>query len=266
MNYDVERLKETQFEILDYVAEVCKDNKIDYYIFFGTLLGAVRHKGYIPWDDDLDIACERKDYERLVKILTENQEKEPRFFVQSIDTDPESPVLHTKIRRNNTECIEKFTVSQEQNKGIFIDIFPLDNYTASFKSELLSAAIRALYSLRGIKLTGKQQGGLRKILCSLLGVVSIESINKTIDRLFKRVGKKESEYLTCYICRYEAKNCFISKSWLKPEKKLPFEDRTYNAPCEAEKVLVSLYGEDYNVLPQESKRITHEYQSVKWFD
>lgn len=266
MDYDVQKLKKTQEEILEYVDRVCEENDIHYSLYFGTLLGAVRHGGYIPWDDDVDIACERIDYEKLVEILTANESCEPKFFVQSVSSDPQSPVLHTKIRMNGTECAEKNVVSEEQHKGIFIDIFPLDYYENTFKHNLIAKLIRVLYSFRGSVLFGKKPSGLRVVVNMLSSRISVEKYNKWINRLFASLNKKQSDTLTCYICRYEAGRCSVKKEWLKPYEKIKFEDKYFYAPNQCDKVLKSLYGENYLILPPKSERITHEYQRVVWFN
>lgn len=265
MSYDVDKLKDTQLEILNYVVEICETNNISYFLYFGSLLGAIRHNGYIPWDDDLDISCIREDYDRLVDLLIRNQTVNNRFYIQDLRTDPYSPVCHTKIRMNNTECIEKNIVSEEQHKGIFIDIFPLDGYKPGVYSYLVSTLIRLLYSVRGDKLFPQKKHSIRFYLTYPIAHFQIGFYNKWINRLMKSLDTRYSNYLTCYICRYNANKSYICKEWVDKTAISAFENNRYCVPSDYYSVLKSLYGDGFMDLPPLDERITHEYQSVRWF-
>jgi len=123
-------MKKAWAVMLDLLAEfdrVCKKHNIKYYASGGTMLGAVRHKGFIPWDDDIDLMMERADYEKLC-IVGPTEFKHP-YFLQNKYTDPECPNIMSKLRNSETTA---FSAVEEHgfmkyNKGIFIDIFPLDN-------------------------------------------------------------------------------------------------------------------------------------------
>lgn len=261
MNYDVKRLKDTQLDILDYIAEVCRKHTIEYYLYFGTLLGAVRHKGYIPWDDDVDIACKREDYDRLISAL--KQENDPRFFVQTFDEASDSPVLHTKVRMNGTRCVEKNVVSDGQNLGIFVDIFPLDYYAPDIRHKCTAFLIKFLYSVRQFKLFNKKVASPKDLVKLPFLLFSVGFLNRKIIRLLKSVNNGQ-ELLTCYICAYSADACSISAQWLAPGTDAAFENNSYRVPSESKAVLERIYGSDYMTLPPEDKRITHSYQSVTW--
>ena len=109
-------------EILVEIHRICVENNITYWLEAGTLLGAIRHKGFIPWDDDCDISMPRKDYERFLQIA---QEKLPEtMFLQTKETDKEYPLPWAKIRKNGTLLIETGETGEEKyHHGIFVDIF-----------------------------------------------------------------------------------------------------------------------------------------------
>ena len=122
-----EELKELQKVLLDILKEVkrvCDENNIDYFIIGGTALGAVRHKGFIPWDDDIDIGMTRDNYEKFIKIA--NTKLSEEFFLQTMETEEETPFYFAKVRKNKTKFIEKYVKDINMNHGIFIDIFPYD--------------------------------------------------------------------------------------------------------------------------------------------
>ena len=105
-------------------AEVCKQHNLTFWVDGGTLLGAIRHNGFIPWDDDLDVVMPRKDYNKLMEISTWVFNKP--YFLQTPHTDPNSGYSFAKLRNSNTTCIPKMFAKARFNHGIHIDIFPLD--------------------------------------------------------------------------------------------------------------------------------------------
>lgn len=117
--------QKVMLEILVEIHRICVENDITYWLEAGTLLGAIRHKGFIPWDDDCDVSMPRKDYERFLQIA---QEKLPEtMFLQTKETDKEYPLPWAKIRKNGTLLIETGETGEEKyHHGIFVDIFPYD--------------------------------------------------------------------------------------------------------------------------------------------
>lgn len=119
--------QKVMLEILQEIHKICVENNLTYWLEAGTLLGAVRHKGFIPWDDDSDVSMPRADYEKFLKIA---QEKLPEdMFLQTQDTDKEYPLSWAKIRKNGTLLVETGETGNEKyHHGIFVDIFPYDYY------------------------------------------------------------------------------------------------------------------------------------------
>ena len=131
----------SMLDMVEEVDRICRKHDIRYFLIAGSLLGAVRHKGMIPWDDDIDIALFRNDYEKLEKILP--KELPSHMFMQTLVTDPEYPTSHMKIRDSNTTGIYKWAVDGHLrfNMGIFIDIFALDGVPATKRYEKISGII-----------------------------------------------------------------------------------------------------------------------------
>ena len=121
-SYNIKDLQNVELEILLEVDRICKKHGVKYFLVSGTLLGAVRHKGFIPWDDDIDICMPVSDYRKFCKIAQE--ELGENFFFQSYETDFYDRWF-AKIRKNNTTCIEKVYENSRLHQGVWIDIFPL---------------------------------------------------------------------------------------------------------------------------------------------
>ena len=119
-----EKVWKIELDILMELDRICRKYDLRYFLDSGTLLGAVRHKGFIPWDDDIDLTMPRKDYDRLIEIAS--QELKSPYYLQHITTDPKYPGLHVKIRNTDTTAIIKSWLFTDVNQGIFIDIFPLE--------------------------------------------------------------------------------------------------------------------------------------------
>ena len=126
MDKDIlQKLKEEQLKILDYIVKICEENSLEYFLIGGTLLGAVRHRGYIPWDDDLDLAMPRKDYEKFIKIFL-NQDN-GKYILDTNNHSKYYWLPFLKVRNKNTIYQENLQKNYKGNLGIWVDIFPLDN-------------------------------------------------------------------------------------------------------------------------------------------
>ena len=125
--YDTEilnRIKDVEKQILCKYIEICEKYHLRYFVAFGTLLGTVRHKGFIPWDDDIDVGMPREDYERFLQIAQKECGEE--YFLQTVDTDPEYHLYFAKLRMNRTRFVENSLQKAGSVTGFYIDIFPYD--------------------------------------------------------------------------------------------------------------------------------------------
>ena len=116
-------LQKCQLEILKEFIRVCKKHNLQYYLVGGSCLGAVRHQGFIPWDDDIDVAMPRKDYDKFITL--QNEFSKP-YFIQTYKTDKNYIYNYAKVRNNDTTYIENFFASTQMNHGVWIDVFPID--------------------------------------------------------------------------------------------------------------------------------------------
>ena len=121
---EMKEIWQVQLDLFEQFAKVCDRHDIDYTLDGGSLLGAIRHKGYVPWDDDIDVALMRDQYEKFLKYA--KMELKPPYFIQNERTEPEYYRQYTQLRRSDTTAIIKVDLQYNYNCGISIDIFPLD--------------------------------------------------------------------------------------------------------------------------------------------
>lgn len=254
-------LHKKELEILKHFIEICKKLNLKYFAVYGTALGAVRHKGFIPWDDDIDVAMLREDFEIFLKeapaLLPSH------LFLQYRDTDPDYNILHAKLRDSNTTFLEPGWEKQKGNQGIFIDIFTLDYIpTKGFKALLFKLKKKYYQNIIAIEADTnywKFPGLKNKIRAVLQFFINWKYPNRQlaarkIDNMLKTVppqkliGNHESSYQ-------------YSIEWVKSVKQVPFEDVMINIPAGVHEHLTTCYG-DYMQLPPEEEQVPRHFGGV----
>ncbi len=256
----LEKLKKIELDMLINFVEVCNKLKLKYYLLGGTLLGAVRHKGFIPWDDDIDIGMPRKDYDIFMckgqELLREN------LFLQNIDTDKEYYLNFAKIRNSETTFVESSYRHHRINHGVYIDIFPLDYFPDDENQRKVFRRKNSMYNLRiaaEFYLPNTKTVKF-KIATLLLKIVfpTAMKISRKRERLFKSVEK--SSYLANYCGAWGARE-IVPKDWYGEGTELCFEGIKVTAPKEYDKWLTQVYG-DYMQLPPVEKQKGHHFVEV----
>lgn len=241
--------------ILKQVDRICQNNNIRYWLDSGTLLGAVRHGGFIPWDDDLDICMPRKDYEKFLKIAQTHLPS--NLFLQTSETDPKYKKRFAKVRLDNTLVVEDFEMDKEvgYHQGIYVDIFPMDftnNYKRFFNfKKFIYCNFRAKHS----------QTRLNSFFFYLVNYFS--------NLIIKPIGRERwiswmKKWYSNPNKRYCVKGIetfffsYIEVERLFPLTKIRFEDAYFPAPKDTEYCLRVMYG-DYMQLPPEDQRHFHAH-------
>lgn len=261
----LDELKVLQMDVLEAVHRFCKANNIRYSMACGTLLGAVRHKGYIPWDDDIDIYMLREDYEKF--IATFPAKYEGIYTAISLETDKKWVRPYGKVYDNRTVLIEN--ANYGDLCGVNIDVFPVDRipddeaeWQRYSKRRLF---FQRLFEFKIVRLSRKRNP--LKNLVLLLGKILLSPIS----------ARKFGEFLSKYSKKFantDGKRLFecvqglnqvrpFSRSLFDEIVEIPFEDRRFCAVRNADEQLTGLYG-DYMQLPPEEKRVTHHDFIAYW--
>jgi lipopolysaccharide cholinephosphotransferase len=269
-----EQLRDIQLielEILKEVVRVCNENGIQYFLDSGTALGAVRHQGFIPWDDDIDIGMTRENYDRFLEIAPKQLSN--KYFLQNRRTDKNTPYTFAKVRKNNTIFMEWNKRNLEMHHGIYIDIFPYDNVPDDDleRKEYLNKCnkLNRLFVIRttpdrdvkpakSLKWLGLAM--VRRVMHILSKVVPLSTIENKTSELFRKYNDIDTKGMTCH----SFPNGFIlNNDDLYPIQEIKFEDDYFNVPNNVNKVLQDLYG-DYQKLPPIDQRVGHGPYKVKY--
>lgn len=264
---ELNRLQKCELEALIEFDRICKKHHIPYTLYGGTLLGAVRHNGFIPWDDDIDVAVLRSDYDKLEEIFT--QEMSARFFFQNHNTDKDWYRLYAKIRVNDTLYIECAHASRSIHQGIYIDIFPLDNIpddqSERRRQERDFKIVNTLLSAKYIDVSSRT--GLKKLCAS---VIRILCLPLSLNYLYSKA--------TSVSCRYkdieckEVKNFFgaygdreiMPKEYMTQMHTILFEGCALSVITDYDNVLKRIYR-NYMQLPPINKRVTrHPIENISF--
>ncbi|MCM3292249.1 LicD family protein [Paenibacillus sp. MER 180] len=260
---DLKKLHEEMLQLLIEVDKICKKNNIPYFLAGGTLLGAIRHKGFIPWDDDIDIHMFRKDYEQFCEICKKELNKD-RYFLQNQCTDEHYNWVYGKLRLKNTSFIRAGQEHIKQKDGIFIDICPIDNLTSGeYKQKLTTLICKMCRKLLWAQVGKKNAGTVcSRVLFKVLSLIP-RTLTITIFNYFSSIyNKKETPFLVCH----NVAGHIYRREWYDETILVEFEGLKFQAPKGYDDILSSMYGE-YMKLPPIEKRKGHIYASyIKFLD
>ena len=262
----LKKMKALELDMLASFVEICRKLSLRYYLVGGTLLGAVRHQGFIPWDDDIDVAMPRADYE---VFLREGRKHLPEhYFLQCLKTDPAYTMNFAKIRDSRTTFVEYAVRKYPMNHGLFIDIFPLDVYPEEEKEQKKMDLHQKIFKYRTRAAVEVPKAAQHSFPVEL-GLNAIATLTKLRYPDYRK-ALEVRENLHCSAeggdiwanyCGAWGKKEIMPAHWYGKGTELTFEGLTVMGPEHWDKWLTQVYG-DYMQLPPVEKRVGHHYAEV----
>ena len=272
MDGNLKKLQQTELQILVHFTELCAEHHLTYYLMDGTLLGAVRHAGFVPWDDDVDVAMPREDYERLIELLSRDG-----AYPYQLKNYQKDPTYTKRVTRIVDERVQVHHSSYVNNavENAWIDIFPLDAVPNNilirslWKIRFLAVMMFYYYSCfdSNVNLDRKDRPLFVRMLIRFGQITKIGrklNTRKLLDRMeaiLKKVNHDKAQFWVIPYSSYLFKEQY-RKEWFGEGKELPFEGHIFRVPDGYREILEHLYG-DYMQLPPVEKRAKHTITRIE---
>lgn len=256
-NYiSLDEIKKIEVSILDYIVSICNKHNIKYFLSYGTLLGAVRHKGFIPWDDDIDISLLRPDYEILISLILIDNDKNYKLLTSNTDGYYYS---FAKIVDTRTKVLEK-NLSVNDNMGVWIDIFPLDGVekSKSFHSWIIQFLDKCRAASINIAFPKEKYHKIMYLPWKLSRFIGYNYFLKIIIKMSKKYSISKSSFVAHMP---ESYSFCIPKHIMESTTEVLFEGKYYKAPADYDTYLKIHYG-NYMQLPPKEKQINHCMKAI----
>lgn len=268
-------LREAQLATLEIVSEIdriCKLLNINYFLLYGTLIGAVRHNGYIPWDDDFDIGMKREDYDKFLNYCYSNSEQLAPFSLCNKETNKGCWFNLTRFCDSRYKC-EYSGWKEFKESGLFVDIYPYDGMGREKDKKFWKRIqLQRLYYIKMIQLTTTDskfpgRSTITKILNLPLLIIARGKTSRyyldKLERLTTKYSWEDSDYAYCVVWGDEHHLPFYPKSFFEDLDYLQFEGRSFPVPKEYDKFLKVIYGDYLQLPPEEQRKPGHSYKVYK---
>lgn len=260
-------IKAIQLELLKTVIGICEEHGLKYFVIGGTLLGAIRHRGFIPWDDDIDIALPRRDYERLQSILR----SDPPVHTKLVDHRDEWRLHHNiaKLIDTRTELIEDAAPDRIVRLGVSIDIFSLDGVPEGRVWRALHygaiALLKGVMDLRRLD-PSERRSWYKRILIAFIHVFFTDRMQRAshrhLDRLMKAYDYDGSTMVANYAGAW-GKREVMPREWFGDGASVSFEGLEVVGPAEYDRYLTQLYDEYMKLPPVEKRKSHHRFTAYQ---
>lgn len=268
---NLRKLQLEELKILKMFRTICEENNLRYYLLGGTLLGAVRHDGFIPWDDDMDVCMPREDYDKFQKIA-EKRLKKP-YYLTSLENNKDYRYCFARIATENMK-IRNNSANIPRIEDVWIDIIPLDGMPANKVKNFFHKI--HMYFWRSMNQIGqydeivdqkRKRSTIEGILVKIAGwkiwrnMADYRKCTRKIQKVLKKYKYDDCNTIINYMAAYGFKETF-QKEWFGEGKEYGFEDDKFIGPVDYDKVLRQIYGE-YMELPPEDQRNKHNAEIIK---
>ena len=260
-------VQKVALNVLVKIDEICRKLNLEYALAYGTLIGAVRHKGFIPWDDDVDIMMPRSDYETLIKYFQDHADELKPLELFNYKTNKKYPYMICRV--SDSRYILDVYNEKDYGLGVFVDIYPLDGAGNSIQQytklkKRTSRYVSMCFLSTRNKIKRENTKSLLKFILKIPAFVISKIIGKEyfMNKLEKEANTynyENSKYVGCIVwASDDGVKGIIEKSWFDKKIEMSFENNSFMVPSEYDKILSRIYG-NYMELPNEKDRIAHHY-------
>lgn len=258
---EIKELQAKELLLLKELRRICEANNITYFLAFGSLIGAVRHHGFIPWDDDVDVCMNYPDYIRFKEVCKTQLGSD--FFLQTDETDPNAGLSYYKLRLNNTTLIVDYLADRDMHHGINIDIYPVYNVPDNGIERRLQLYASAVYMLFEAGKVPENHGGIvaagSKLLLKLFRGKARTSIKRRCYKYMARFEDRQTKSKAMLFGNINVcKQLYPSKIFSKV-KKMQFEGEEYSVPIGYDACLKIDYGDYMKMPPVEEQGVKLEH-------
>lgn len=257
---DLQHLQQVILMIAKDVDKLCMKNGIRYFLLGGSAIGAVRHKGFIPWDDDFDIVMDAKNYDRFIKVCREQLDKE-KYYLQEGFVDWPMPFSKIKLRGTRFEEPGQFA-NPEGECGIFLDVFKVENAPSSSigqKWQYFCAKYFLCYCL--LERGWSEISGKKKLMMMAAYPLKIKWLRNLLRNQTEKWNDKDAKYRFFWAGRYRFAKAFYDKAIFNGAIYVPFEDTKLPVPEKYDKWLTQIFG-NYMTPPPAREQVVLHFQGV----
>lgn len=255
---EINELQKIQLSMLKDFDAVCQRHRISYQLFSGTALGAVRHKGFIPWDDDIDVVMLREDYERFFDSASKELDSN-KYYVQR-EFSEHWPMFFSKLRLNGTTYIEKYHSHDAKiHQGIYIDIFPSDNLSDSRLMQKLQYIASKIVIAKSLYVRGYETNStVKKCFMQFCRILPTEPFKSLCIR---RNDSSSLKVHTFFGGGKKFERSIFFREWFEQSVKMRFEDSEFPVSAHYDEMLRVMYG-DYMIMPTLEQRVCKRHAAI----
>ena len=255
---EINELQKIQLSMLKDFDAVCQRLRISYQLFSGTALGAVRHKGFIPWDDDIDVVMLREDYERFFDSASKELDSN-KYYVQR-EFSEHWPMFFSKLRLNGTTYIEKYHSHDARiHQGIYIDIFPCDNLSDSRLMQKLQYIASKIVIAKSLYARGYETNStVKKCFMQFCRILPTEPFKRLCIR---RNDSSSLKVHTFFGGGKKFERSIFFREWFEQSVKMRFEDSEFPVSAHYDEMLRVMYG-DYMIMPTLEQRVCKRHAAI----
>ena len=266
MDEKLRTLQLMQLEMLKVVDAICEENNIKYSLYAGTLLGAVRHQGFIPWDDDLDICMARKEYDKFIRVWDEL--KPQGYILQNKENTPEFTQSFTKIRKDNTTFLQNNYERGKYHTGVFVDVFPIDRMPSGKVKQCMFTLRCMFYQLFTREFVPPKSSEIvKKVSAFILWCVPKRKREEIRGKLLGQITQynDRKDFNIATIETVDSMRIKYPVDMLDSYTRIYFEDSEFMCFAKWDEYLKGTYG-DYMKLPPESERAWKHHPIILDFE